>query len=269
LSKSTSAVAVSAVAVSPSPVRKLSYISASSGNGGEFDDDDDSNDEVANSLAHISSKFAIAMLDEGETSSSSASPEGKASNAAPAHGSAVGLVGKAAFPCVCEVSQQFAPLFSGRTCISNEGIQWQSLYLVVIGKWAVLAEPGHGGSGGEGRVITACRLACLAVKKDSSSLVNNKTPARRLLVAHASLDPRPPSLFTVDNSNSSSSRGRNVGGVGGPNLGPDGLRLTRSRMDLWFEDSNAAGHACRVLSGKIAKARARRGGRIRAALLAR
>lgn len=40
-------------------------------------------------------------------------------------------------------------------------------------------------------------------------------------------------------------------------------------MDLWFEDANAAGHACKVLSAKIAKARARRGGRIRSALLAR
>ena len=215
--------------------RRLSYISP-------IDSGDDGS-QINMSLAHISSKFAIAMLDEGE------SVEKKA----PAHGSAVGLVGKAAFPCVCEVSSEFSSLFTGRTCISNEGIQWQSLYLVVVGKWAVLAEPGHGGTGGEGRVITACRLACLAVKKDTSALANNKTPARRLLVAHASLDPRPPSLFVVDSRR-------------GPNLGSNGLRLTRSRMDLWFEDANAAGHACKVLSAKIAKARARRGGRIGSAL---
>jgi len=229
--------------------KRLSFISAPTGREG---DENDSN--AGFSLAHISSKFAIAMLDEGEKATTTAD------TATPVHGSAVGLVGKAAFPCVCEVSNSFSSLFSGRTCISNEGIQWQSLYLIVVGKWAVLAEPGHGGTGGEGRVITACRLACLAVKKDSSSLANNKTPARRLLLAHASLDPRPPSLFLVD---SASSR------RGGPNLGPNGLRLTRSRMDLWFEDANASGHACRVLSAKIAKARARRGGRIRAALLAK
>mmetsp|Transcript_32515 Transcript_32515/g.60100 ORF Transcript_32515/g.60100 Transcript_32515/m.60100 type:complete len:810 (-) Transcript_32515:93-2522(-) len=252
--------------------RKLSYISATASG----DESDSNNDAVSFSLAHISSKFAIAMLDEGGESSSVSSPTREAGDSgvgsggtAPAHGSPVGLVGKAAFPCVCEVSSSFAPLFSGRTSISNEGIQWQSLYLVVVGKWAVLAEPGHGGSGGEGRVITACRLSCLAVKKDSSSLVNNKTPARRLLVAHASLDPRPPSLFLVDNSHSAASSSRGNNGNGGPNLGPNGLRLTRSRMDLWFEDANAAGHACRVLSGKITKARARRGGRIRSALLAK
>ena len=224
------------------PHRSLSYISAT--NSG----DDDST--VGKCLAHISSKFAIAMLDEGESSDKKTT--------APIHGAAVGLVGKAAFPCVCEVSNAFSSLFTGRTCISNEGISWQSLYLVVVGKWAVLAEPGHGGTGGEGRVITACRLACLAVKKDTSALANNKTPARRLLVAHASLDPRPPSLFLVDSSTSRR---------GGPSLGANGLRLTRSRMDLWFEDANAANHACKVLSAKIAKARAKRGSRIGSALL--
>ncbi|KAL7541742.1 hypothetical protein ACHAXR_011634 [Thalassiosira sp. AJA248-18] len=241
------------------PRRTLSYISST----GSEDENDSTVGSLGYSLAHISSKFAIAMLDEGESSEKKAS--------APTHGSAVGLVAHAAFPCVCEVSSTFASLFTGRTCISNEGISWQSLYLVVVGKWAVLAEPADGGTGGEGRVITACRLACLAVKRDSSALVNNKTPARRLLVAHASLDPRPPSLFVVDSSSSSSasSSRRSGGGGGGPNLGPDGLRLTRSRMDLWFEDANAAGHACRVLQAKIAKARARRGGRIQAALLAR
>ena len=226
------------------PRRRLSFISATV--PGE-----DIPSQVDSTLAHISSKFAIAMLDEGESSDKK--------SIAPAHGSAVGLIGKTAFPCVCEVSSTFSSLFTGRTCISNEGIQWQSLYLVVVGKWAVLAEPGHGGTGGEGRVITACRLACLAVKKDTSALANNKTPARRLLLAHASLDPRPPSLFLVD---SSSRRG-------GLNLGPNGLRLTRSRMDLWFEDANAAGHACKILSAKIAKARAKRGSRIGTSLLGR
>ena len=131
----------------------------------------------------------------------------------------------------------------------------------------MLAEPGHGGSGGEGRAITACRLACLAVKKDlSAEAAKNKTPARRLMVAHASLDPRPPALFSVEKSPSSSPSSGKEGG-GRPSLAPRGVRLTRSRMDLWFEDANAAGHAFRVLSGKVVKARSKRGGRIRAALL--
>ena len=200
----------------------------------------------AYSLAHISSKLAVAMLDEESDS--------KASDTRPAHGTIVGLVGKPAFPCVCEVSPSFAPLFTGRTCISNEGIQWQSLYLVIVGKYGIFAEPNSSGAGGKGRVVTAFRLACLAVKKDTTSLANNKTPARRLLLAHASLDPKPPALFVAE-TRSKDARNR------------DGLRFTRSRMDLWFEDANAANHACKILSGKVIKARAKRGGKIKAALL--
>jgi hypothetical protein len=86
---------------------------------------------------------------------------------------------------------------------------------------------------------------------------NNNTPARRLLVQHSSLDCRPPSLFLVDSSSSKR----------GSSYGSECLRLTRSRMDLWFEDANAAGLAWKVLSAKIAKARAKRGVRIRAALI--
>ena len=200
----------------------------------------------AYSLAHISSKLALAMLDEDSDS--------KSSDTKPAHGTIVGLVGKPAFPCVCEVSPSFASLFTGRTCISNEGIQWQSLYLVIVGKYGILAEPNSSGSGGKGRIITAFRLACLAVKKDTTSLANNKTPARRLLLVYASLDPRPPALFVVEK------RGKEV-------CNRDGLRFTRSRMDLWFEDANAANHACKILSGKVIRARAKRGGKIKAALV--
>ncbi|KAK1738504.1 protein CLEC16A [Skeletonema marinoi] len=233
-----------------SPQRQLSYISASPS-------DDALESDLSMSLAHLSSKFAIAMLDEVESSET-----GKVD--APTHGSVVGLIGKAAFPCVCEVSSSFSYLFTGRSSVLSEGIQWQSLYLVVVGKWAVLAEPERGGTGGEGRVITSCRLSCLALRRDTSSQANNNSPARRLLVAHASLDPHLPALFSLDASSSRRSNSRR-----GPSLGPDGLRLTRSRMDLWFEDSNAAGHAYKVLSSKIAKARAKRGGNIKAALLAR
>ena len=229
-----------------SPQRQLSYITSSPS-------DDTLDSGAGMRLAHLSSKFAIAMLDESESSES-----------APAHGSVVGLIGKAAFPCVCEVSSNFSYLFSGRSSVLSEGIQWQSLYLVVVGKWAVLAEPERGGTGGDGRVITSCRLSCLALRKDTSSQASNNSPARRLLVAHSSLEPRLPALFNFDPS----SKRRNSSGRS-PSLGPDGLRLTRSRMDLWFEDSNAAGHAYKVLSSKIAKARAKRGGNIKAALLAR
>jgi hypothetical protein len=167
------------------------------------------------------------------------------------------LVGKAAFPCVCEVTSKFASLFTGRTCVSNEGVQWQSLYLVVIGKFAVLAEPERGGSGGEGRVITACKLSCLAVKKDTTIMANNSTPARRLLLQHSSLDQHLPPLFVLEPSSSEKK----------PAYGPDRFNLSRSRVDLWFEDANACAVAWKALAGKIAKARAKRGSRIRSALL--
>jgi hypothetical protein len=70
---------------------------------------------------------------------------------------------------------------------------------------------------------------------------NNNTPARRLLVQHSSLGRCPPSLFLVDSTSSKR----------GSSYGSECLRLTRSRMDLWFEDANATGHAWKVLSAKI------------------
>jgi hypothetical protein len=206
---------------------------------------------TTDTLAHISPGLAMALRDEGDSSDSS-----KKSSVAPEHGSIVGLVGKAAFPCVCEVTPVFSSLFTGRTCVSNEGVQWQSLYLVVIGKFAVLAEPERSGSGGEGRVITACKLSCLSVKKDTTVLPNNNTPARRLLLQHSSLDREAPPLFNLESDSS-----------GKPPFGSERLCLARSRVDLWFEDSNACSVAWKALAGKIAKARAKRGSRIRSALL--
>ena len=210
-----------------------------------------SDDTDADLLSCLSPKLAIALLDQTD---SDGSPKKK--SAAPEHGSIVGLVGKAAFPCVCEVSSECSSLFTGRTCVSNDGVQWQSLYLVVIGKFAVLAEPERGGVGGEGRVITSCKLSCLAVKKDTTVMANNNTPARRLLLQHSSLDQDPPPLFVLDSSSDKK-----------PSYGPDRLSLARSRVDLWFEDSNACSVAWKALAGKIAKARAKRGARIRSALL--
>lgn len=205
----------------------------------------------ADTLSHLSPNLAMALLDKSDSDDSP-----KKRSVAPEHGSIVGLVGKAAFPCVFEVTPKFSSLFTGRTCVSNEGVQWQSLYLVVIGKFAVLAEPERGGSGGEGRVITACKLSCLAIKKDTTMLANNSTPARRLLLQHSSLDQHLPPLFVLESSSEKM-----------PAYGPDRLNLARSRVDLWFEDANACAVAWKALAGKIAKARAKRGSRIRSALL--
>ena len=213
----------------------------------------DDTDITSDAIANMSPKLVAALQDKSDNLEDSP----KKSSVAPEHGSIVGLVGKAAFPCVCEVTPSFASLFTGRTCVSNEGVQWQSLYLVVIGKYAVLAEPERSGIGGEGRVITTCKLSCLAAKKDTAVLANNSTPARRLLLQHSSIDRKPPALFVLESSSSDKK----------PSYGPEKLSLTRSRVDLWFEDSNACSVAWKALAGKIAKARAKRGSKIKAALL--
>lgn len=57
-------------------------------------------------------------------------------------GSVVSLVGRTAFPCVCEVPPACAPLFSAEGAkVVSQGITWQSLYLVILGWNLVLAEP--------------------------------------------------------------------------------------------------------------------------------
>ena len=105
------------------PERKLAYISDDSSDNWDIDADE------SFSLAHISSKFALAMLDESaESSPTTTSPahvsNGGGDSTAPVHGSPVALIGRASFPCVCEVPPASASLFSGRTCIANEGIRW-------------------------------------------------------------------------------------------------------------------------------------------------
>ena len=57
-------------------------------------------------------------------------------------GSVVSLVGRTAFPCVCEVPPSSAPLFSeAGAMVVSQGITWQSLYLVLLGSNLVFAEP--------------------------------------------------------------------------------------------------------------------------------
>lgn len=57
-------------------------------------------------------------------------------------GTVVSLVGHTAFPCVCEVPPSSAPLFSEAGAkVVSQGITWQSLYLVILGRNFVLAEP--------------------------------------------------------------------------------------------------------------------------------
>ena len=74
---------------------------------------------------------------------------------------------------------------------------------------------------------------------------------------HCAIEQEPPPLFVMENSYSEKR----------PTFDQDRLHLTRSRVDLWFEDSNACSVAWKALAGKIAKARAKRGSRIMSALL--
>jgi hypothetical protein len=64
----------------------------------------------------------------------------------PQTGSVVGLVGRTAIPCVCEVPAANACLFAdGAPGVVSEGVTWQSLYLVILGSFMILAEPEKGG----------------------------------------------------------------------------------------------------------------------------
>ena len=174
----------------------------------------------------------------------------------PQTGSVVQLVGKTAFPCVCEVNKESNSLFTdGEAGVISDGITWQSLWMVLMGKYMILAEPVKNDSGGNGRVITSCPLCCITVEKDDSAdILQSTSPARRLLMTHFSPDITPPGLFIIDTSD----RDQLVNN--------DDVQVTRSVMDLWFEDSNAAAKSLKALNSKIVKARSRRGHKIREAL---
>jgi len=197
-------------------------------------------------------------------------------------GSVVTLVGRTAFPCVCEVSKESDPLFADRgRFVVAEGVKWQSLYLVLLnnsnsasntnshhgtdeGGYLVLAEPDTGSSGGNGRIVTSCRLSCINVDRDEQNS-NGETKAdsggssaRRLLLTLFSPVPTPPGIFVADpQEKNTASNARCASG------GRDNVRITRSSKDIWFEDSNSAEQAFKALCSKIAKARSKRGHNIR------
>ena len=230
------------------------------GDGGYNDDEEASYDGCSGPdrciFARLNDNVASILLDEEKDNIAGSSAT--ASNSSRHHhhdsqhpqpGSVVGLVGRAAFPCVCEVSKDSSTLFTDKgACVVAEGIKWQSLYLVILGKYMILAEPEKGGSGGNGRVVSSCRLSCLRAEKDDPPAGESASPARRLLLSFASSSPTSPGVFIPEDIPFGAPRNT--------------VRLTRSRMDLWFEDETAAGHAFKVLSAKIMKARARRGHKI-------
>lgn len=113
-------------------------------------------------------------------------------------GIVVSLVGRATFPCVCEVTKASASLFADESsCIVDQQIRWQSLYMVILGKHMLLAEPEKGGCGGNRRIVTSCLLSCVSVDKDKIGASTSSSPARWLILNHASIHPNSPGVFTT------------------------------------------------------------------------
>lgn len=166
-------------------------------------------------------------------------------------GTVLSLVGKMAFPCVCEVPPSSAPLFSEAGAkVVSQGITWQSLYLVLVGQSFVLAEPDKLTSG-DGRVVTSCRLEHLVVDKDPED-ARMDTSARRLIVVYESTDLKAPGLFCFEKTPSPTSHGPFVD-----------VQCWRSSLDVWFEDSRAVQLAFSKVIQKISESKAHRGIQIR------
>ena len=166
-------------------------------------------------------------------------------------GSTTSLVGKVAFPCVCEVPPSMAPLFSTEGAkVVSQGITWQSLYLTIVDENIVLVEPERG-SNVAGRVVTVCRLENLTLDKDPDD-ARVDTAARRLILIYESPDLTPPGMFRFDEKLQLNQTGHF-----------SHVDRWKSSLDIWFEDSNGLRNAFSKVFETIVKAKANRGNRIR------
>jgi len=166
-------------------------------------------------------------------------------------GSITSLVGKMAYPCVCEVPPSMAPLFSAEGAkVVSQGITWQSLYLVILDENLVLVEPERRPTG-KGRVVTLCRLENLTLDKDPDN-ARVDTSARRLILICESPDLKPSGMFRFEQK------------LQPEQVGPfSRVKRWKSSLDVWFEDSNALRTAfTNVFQGTV-RAKASRGNRIR------
>lgn len=166
-------------------------------------------------------------------------------------GKVISLIGQIALPCVCEVPPSSAPLFSPAGAkVVSQGITWQSLYLVILGRNFVLVEPDREASG-DGRVVTLCPLERIALDRDPAN-ARSDTSARRLLVSHRSHSMTPPGLFAFDDPPKLASK-----------EGPiKRLRQWRSTLDVWFEDNRAVTVAFNKVDENIRQAKIHRGRQI-------
>ena len=166
-------------------------------------------------------------------------------------GSAMVLVDKVTFPCVCEVPPSMAPLFSTEGAkVVSQGITWQSLYLVIMDQILVLVEPARI-SRGEGRIVTTCQLENLTVCKDPDN-ARVDTSARRMILICENPDLKANGMFRFEKRPQPKQ------------IGPfSRIEQWKSSLDIWFEDSNAIHIALSKLDEAIMKARANRGNIIR------
>jgi len=171
----------------------------------------------------------------------------------PATGSMIDMSGKPLLPCVCEVAASLSHLFtSSSSGVVAEGVTWQSLYLVLTEDCLILVQPQLlGGELGEGRVITSCKLERLTVLQDAPSAPDAGPPARRLLLFHKWIDPKPPTFLMFDAMPEYEEYGPFVR-----------ARPFTSSVDVWFEDQATADNAYQILSSQIFAAKSRRGRRV-------
>jgi len=114
-------------------------------------------------------------------------------------------------------------------------------------------------------------LSNLTVQKDVDPM--NTSPARRLLISHASLSENPPGVFELDPKPDEGSLIQQPLNQFYPHSYLRNKRAKTkernvqvSHMDLWFEDHNAAEAAYQTLVSRSYKARSRRGKIIKNAL---
>ena len=206
-------------------------------------------------LAPLASKFQKLLLDQDPFDSIHSDYK---------EGSIVSLVGKAAYPCVCEVKEENDSLFQcgGGSYVVSDGIKWQSVYLVISDSHMMLADAVEGDSGGNGRVVISTALSHLVAVYDETLKGNSASPARRLFLTHISTEPKPPSLFVlVDDDIIDKSQYKDY------SCPSNHVQVTKSILDVWFEDETAARKAHKSLSAKIFKARFKRGQRMKDVLI--
>jgi len=166
-------------------------------------------------------------------------------------GDVVNLDERKPFPCVCEITKENEDLnANGGTCIVADGVKWQSLYLLIMNDNLVLTEPMRGESAGYGRVVTTCPL--LSIVAELYDIQDTESSAQRLLLTHLSVKKDTPGLFTAE-------KGEDA-------ISSEEVRMSRSCLDVWFEDYNTASKAHKAICSRIFKVRIERGKRITQAL---